>query len=78
MVYIIIIGFIVGAVARFLLPGKNPAGCILTTLLGVAGSWLGSELFRSMGMSRPAGFIGSVIGALLILAILRFIGDRKS
>jgi len=68
----IIFGFIVGALARLLMPGPQPMGCLLTILLGIAGSflggWLGSLLAgRPLDASQPAGWIGAVLGALLLL-----------
>jgi uncharacterized membrane protein YeaQ/YmgE (transglycosylase-associated protein family) len=77
----IIIGLLVGIVAKLLMPGKDPGGFIVTILLGIAGSfvatWLGSALgFYAPG--EPAGFIGAVIGAVLLLLLYRFIIRRKA
>ncbi|HSF48020.1 MAG TPA: GlsB/YeaQ/YmgE family stress response membrane protein [Burkholderiales bacterium] len=77
----IIIGLLVGIVAKLLMPGKDPGGFIVTILLGIAGSfvatWLGSALgFYAPG--EPAGFIGGVIGAILLLLLYRFIIRRKA
>src|SRR5205814_2494131 len=66
----IIIGFIVGLVARFLMPGRDPMGFILTTLLGIVGALLASWVGQARGWyawSQAAGFIGSVIGAIIVL-----------
>ena len=68
----IIIGFLVGLVARFLMPGRDPMGFILTTLLGIVGSLLATFLGQAMGWyaaGQSAGFIGAVIGAIVVLAI---------
>jgi uncharacterized membrane protein YeaQ/YmgE (transglycosylase-associated protein family) len=68
----IIIGFLAGAVAKLLMPGKDPGGFIITTCLGIAGALLAGWLGRAIGHYGPddrAGFIASVIGALIILAI---------
>jgi uncharacterized membrane protein YeaQ/YmgE (transglycosylase-associated protein family) len=72
IIWTILIGFIIGVVAKFLMPGKDPGGFIITTLLGIAGAWLGGWLFVSvLGMTSSVGFIGSVIGAMILLAIYR-------
>jgi uncharacterized membrane protein YeaQ/YmgE (transglycosylase-associated protein family) len=70
----IIIGFIVGIIAKFLMPGRDPGGFIITTLLGIAGSFLAYFLGRMLGFyheGEPAGFIASIIGAILLLALYR-------
>lgn len=68
----IVFGFVVGVIARFLMPGPNPMGIILTTILGVAGSFVGGYLGSMIhggpiDAAQPAGWIGSVIGAFLLL-----------
>ena len=76
----IIIGLIVGAVAKLLMPGKDPGGFIITMLLGIAGSLVGTWLGRAVGWYREgesAGFIMSVIGAIILLAIYRLIKGRS-
>lgn len=76
----IIIGLIVGAIAKLLMPGKDPGGCIITILLGLAGSMIAGYLGQALGLYRvgqPAGFIGSVIGAMILLLIYRMIVGRK-
>jgi uncharacterized membrane protein YeaQ/YmgE (transglycosylase-associated protein family) len=76
----IIFGLVVGALAKFIMPGKDPGGIIVTILLGIAGSLLGGFLANSMGLGggdQYAGLIGSVIGAIILLAIYRmFVGRR--
>ena len=67
MLYTIIIGFLAGLVAKMLYPGKQGGGIIITILLGIAGSWVGSFLSGLLGMGRSVGFIGSVIGAMIVL-----------
>ena len=67
MLYTIIIGFLAGLVAKMLYPGKQGGGIIVTILLGVAGSWVGSFLSGMLGMGRSVGFVGSVIGAMIVL-----------
>ncbi len=81
MIWTIFIGLLVGIVAKFLMPGRDPGGFILTILIGIAGSytanWLGLKLgFYSDG--EVAGFIGSVVGAMILLLIYRLIFRPKS
>jgi uncharacterized membrane protein YeaQ/YmgE (transglycosylase-associated protein family) len=76
-----IIGLIVGAVAKFLMPGKDPGGIFVTMLIGIAGSILAGFLGRALGWYAPgqsAGFIMSVIGALVLLVIYRLLRGRPS
>jgi uncharacterized membrane protein YeaQ/YmgE (transglycosylase-associated protein family) len=80
MIGMILIGFIVGVVARFLMPGRDPMGFIVTTLLGVAGAALAGILGRSLGWYRPGepvGFIASVVGALILLGIYGWARGRN-
>ena len=75
----IIFGLIVGIVAKFLMPGRDPGGFIITALLGVAGALLGGYLGRAMGFYRegdPVGFIMAVVGSIILLVLYRFIGGR--
>ena len=70
----LIIGLIVGAIAKFVMPGKDPGGIIVTMLIGIAGSFIAGFLGRSLGWyaaGEPAGFIASVVGAILLLIIYR-------
>ena len=67
LIGVLLIGFFVGAVAKFFMPGKKPHGCLVTSLLGVAGAWVGQQLLWTLGMSRSVGFLGSVLGAMIIL-----------
>jgi uncharacterized membrane protein YeaQ/YmgE (transglycosylase-associated protein family) len=70
------IGLIVGAVAKFVMPGKDPGGMLITMLLGIAGAFVASFLGRTIGWyqeGQAAGFIMSVVGAVLLLAIYRVI-----
>jgi uncharacterized membrane protein YeaQ/YmgE (transglycosylase-associated protein family) len=73
ILWIILIGFVAGLIARFFAPGpNNPTGFILTTVLGIAGAFLATFLGQTLGWYRPdqgAGLIGAVIGALLVLFI---------
>lgn len=77
--WMLIIGLLVGVVAKFLMPGKDPGGFIITILLGIAGAFVAGFLGRSLGWYESgdaAGFIASVIGAILLLAIYR-LATRK-
>ena len=74
IIWIILVGLVIGAIAKLLMPGKDPGGFIITILLGIAGSFLASYLGQAIGWyqeGQPAGFIASVIGAILLLAIYR-------
>ena len=71
----LIIGLVVGAVAKLLMPGKDPGGFIVTILIGIVGALVAGFLGRSLGWyseGEPAGFIASVVGAILLLIIYRF------
>jgi uncharacterized membrane protein YeaQ/YmgE (transglycosylase-associated protein family) len=75
----IIVGLIAGAVAKLIMPGKDPGGIIVTILVGIGGSILGGWLATVIlgATTGPAGLIGSVIGALILLGIYRaFVGRR--
>jgi uncharacterized membrane protein YeaQ/YmgE (transglycosylase-associated protein family) len=78
LVWTILIGFVVGVVAKAIVPGKEPGGFIATVLLGIGGSWLGSWLSGLLGFSGRVGFIGSVIGAVLILYLFRWLNNRPA
>jgi uncharacterized membrane protein YeaQ/YmgE (transglycosylase-associated protein family) len=75
----LIIGLVVGAVAKFLMPGKDPGGCIVTIILGIAGAFVAGYLGQAIGWyqaGQPVGFIASVIGAMLLLLLYRLIFRR--
>mgnify|MGYP003529676928 CR=1 FL=1 len=81
MIWALLVGLVVGAVAKFVMPGKDPGGIFITMLLGVAGSMLANWIGRNAGMyaeGDAAGFIASVIGAMILLVIYRMITGRKS
>ncbi len=70
----IIFGLIVGALAKLIMPGKDPGGWIVTTLLGIVGAVVGGFLGRMLGLyqeGEPAGFVGALLGAILVLWIYR-------
>ena len=76
----LVIGLIVGAIAKFLMPGRDPGGCLITILLGIAGAFIAGFLGRAIGWyepGEPAGFIASVIGAMLLLLVYRLIKGRQ-
>jgi uncharacterized membrane protein YeaQ/YmgE (transglycosylase-associated protein family) len=78
--WVILIGLVIGAVAKLLMPGKDPGGFIVTMLLGIAGSIIATWLGRVTGLYREgqsAGFIMSVLGAVLLLAIYRAVVKRR-
>ncbi|MBA3894713.1 MAG: GlsB/YeaQ/YmgE family stress response membrane protein [Gemmatimonadales bacterium] len=81
ILWTLIIGLVVGAIAKFLMPGKDPGGIIVTMLIGVAGALLAGFLGRAMGWySNPGsgpGIIASIIGAMLLLLIYRMIVGRR-
>ncbi len=80
LIWAVIIGLIVGLVARFVLPGRDPMGFIMTAILGIAGSLVGTFIGRSVLHLRPgysAGFIMSVIGAVILLLLYRMIAGRS-
>jgi uncharacterized membrane protein YeaQ/YmgE (transglycosylase-associated protein family) len=80
ILWTIIIGFIVGVIAKFLHSGPNePSGFILTTILGIVGAFVGTYLGQVLHIYRPdqsAGFIGSIVGAIIVLVIWGFIARR--
>jgi uncharacterized membrane protein YeaQ/YmgE (transglycosylase-associated protein family) len=76
----IIIGLLAGIVAKFLMPGRDPGGFIITILLGIAGAFVATYLGQAIGWYRAgegAGFIGAVVGAIIILLIYRLIAGRS-
>ncbi len=77
----IIFGLIVGIVAKFLMPGKDPSGFFITAIIGIVGSLIGEFLGRTLGLyppGHPAGFIMSVIGAMLLLYIYHLVVNRAA
>ncbi len=76
----IVIGALAGIIAKAIVPGKDPGGCIVTILLGVAGALLAGFLGNALGWYRPgqgAGFIAAIIGAIIILFVYRLIAGRR-
>ena len=81
-IWTIIIGFIAGIIAKFLMPGENePSGFILTTLLGVVGAFVATYLGQAVGWyqaNEGAGLIGAVVGAIIVLAIWGFVARNRA
>ncbi len=78
---VIVIGLIAGAVAKLIMPGKDPGGIIVTIILGIVGALLATFLGRLVGLYGPgesAGFIAAVLGAIILLVIYRFIKKKKA
>ncbi len=82
IIWTIIIGFLAGIVARFLHPGSNePSGFILTTILGIVGAFVATYIGQAMGWYQPgqgAGFIGAVLGAILVLVVWSLLARRSA
>ena len=81
IIWMIVVGAVVGALAKFIMPGKDPGGIIVTILLGIAGSWVASWAGRAMGLYREGtapGFIAAILGALAILAVYRLLVGRRA
>ena len=82
ILWTIIIGFIVGVIAKFLMPGDKyePKGFILTTILGIVGAFAATYLGQAVGWYGPGqsvGFIGAVVGAIIVLAVYGFFAGRQ-
>jgi uncharacterized membrane protein YeaQ/YmgE (transglycosylase-associated protein family) len=76
----IIFGLIVGIVAKFLMPGRDPGGFVITAVIGIVGALLGGYLGRAIGWygeGDPVGFVMAVIGAIILLAIYRALTGRR-
>ena len=76
----IVFGLVVGAIAKLVMPGRDPGGIIVTMLLGIIGAVVGGWIGRAMGLygpEDPAGFLMSLLGAILLLAIYRMVIGRR-
>jgi uncharacterized membrane protein YeaQ/YmgE (transglycosylase-associated protein family) len=76
---VVVVGLLVGLIARFLMPGRDPGGIIVTIVIGIVGSVVATYGGQALGLYQPgqaAGFIGSVIGAIVLLVLLRLIRGR--
>ena len=81
IIWTLIIGLLAGIVAKLLTPGRDPGGFIITMLLGVAGAFLATWLGQAVGWyeaGEGAGFIGAVVGAVIILILYRVLARRRS
>jgi uncharacterized membrane protein YeaQ/YmgE (transglycosylase-associated protein family) len=81
ILWMLIIGLVVGALAKLIMPGKDPGGIIITMLIGVAGALIAGFLGRSLGWyssGEPAGFIASIVGAIILLAGYRMVVGRTN
>jgi len=81
IIWTIIIGFLAGVVAKFIMSGKNePSGFIMTTILGIVGAFVASFLGQALNWYKAgegAGFIGSVVGAIIVLVIYGFVAGKR-
>jgi uncharacterized membrane protein YeaQ/YmgE (transglycosylase-associated protein family) len=77
----IVIGGLAGAIAKLLMPGRDPGGCIITVLLGIAGALIAGWIGRAVGWYGPndqgAGFVAAIVGAFLLLLLYRLIAGRR-
>lgn len=76
----IIIGALAGAIAKFIMPGRDPSGCLITIALGIGGAALAGFLGNQLGWYEPgegAGFLAAIVGAIIILFIYRLIAGRR-
>ena len=76
----ILVGLVVGVIAKLLMPGKDPGGFIITILLGIAGAFIATYLGQALGWytaGQPAGWIMSIIGAMILLLLYRLLFKRK-
>ncbi len=80
ILWTIVIGFVAGIIAKFLMPGDNePSGFVLTSILGIVGAFVATYLGQSLGWYAPgqgAGIIGAAIGAIIVLAVWGFVRKR--
>lgn len=82
IIWTIVIGFIAGVIAKFLMPGSNePSGFILTTILGIVGAFVATFLGQALGWYGPnegAGLIGAIVGAIIVLAAYGMFARRRT
>lgn len=81
ILWALIVGLVVGAIAKLLMPGRDPGGLIITMLIGVAGSIVAGFLGRALGFYHAGdvapGLIASIIGAMILLAVYRAVTRRR-
>jgi len=76
LLLVALVGLVIGAIAKLLMPGPDPGGWFVTMLLGIAGSWVGSFVANALGVGiggGAAGWIGAVLGAMLLLLVYRLV-----
>jgi len=81
ILWMLLIGLVIGALAKLVMPGRDPGGVIVTILLGIAGSIIAGAIGHAAGwyaQGEPAGFIASIIGAVLLLFIYRLVVGRRT
>ena len=81
IIWTIVIGLLAGIVAKFLMPGRDPGGVIVTILLGIAGAFVATYLGQAIGWytaGEAAGFVGAVLGAIILLIVYRLIRGRRT
>ncbi len=81
LIWTLLIGLVVGALAKFIMPGKDPGGIIVTMLIGIAGSLVATYAGRALGWyqeGQAAGFIMSVVGAIVLLALYHMIRPKTA
>jgi uncharacterized membrane protein YeaQ/YmgE (transglycosylase-associated protein family) len=81
IIWTIVIGFVAGIAAKFIVPGDNePSGFVLTTILGIVGAFVATYLGQALGWYRAdesAGFVGAIVGAIIVLIIWGFFAGRR-
>ena len=81
IIWTIIIGFVAGVIAKFIMPGDNePSGFILTTILGIVGAFVATYLGHALGWYRPgegAGLVGAIVGAIIVLFVYGLVAGRS-
>lgn len=78
---LVLFGLVIGAIAKLLMPGRDPGGFIVTILLGIAGAVIGGYIGRLLGFYGPeegAGFLMALLGAILLLALYRMVAGRRA
>ena len=76
----LLFGLVIGALAKFVMPGRDGGGIFVTIILGIVGAMLGGFLGRALGLyqqNEPAGFVGALVGAIVVLAIYRMATGRR-
>lgn len=80
LLWTLVVGLVVGALAKFIMPGKDPGGIVITIILGICGALLAKYLGQALGIYAPgetAGFLGALVGAILLLWIYRMVRRNR-